>query len=299
MQESTVPSVQEVQGCEIHKLPDDFYCKDCDILCWSNWALLSENHKNHSFVSIDEIYKIKKESIDKWKDDLGVLRKKCQGMLDTSFQNVRSSKSNLKNCKTFFEKVAKQWIGEYEAKFNEQLGKQTGWKDQLECLIEESSRQKMKINELLEHPLKNKLIQNYNETVHSVRGVLVKQDNLTISEVIDGEDIENNFMPKYTSHIWAIPIINEQTPEDQYFYAPEFVVVKDKFKLGARVTQNKKSKSVNISLRISKPNNREKQYDVHLFHPKSGKLMDEFVLNVEKDKQAENHILRTELMNSK
>ena len=240
LQKSTVPTmVPESTGCGIHKLPDDFYCKECDILCCSNWALLSDNHKNHSFISLDEIYKIKKDSIMHFQDNLGVLVNKCQNMLESSFQNVRQSKNNLGTSKALFHKWTKAWINEFEAKFTAQLEKQTNSKNSIEELLNETRKQNTNINQLLENPLKNKLIRNFNETVHKIRGVLVKQDNLQVSEVIDGEEIENHFLPKYTLHECAIPLINSETPEGQYLYAPEFVVIKDKFKLGAKVIQNK------------------------------------------------------------
>mmetsp|Transcript_700 Transcript_700/g.816 ORF Transcript_700/g.816 Transcript_700/m.816 type:complete len:82 (+) Transcript_700:718-963(+) len=81
------------------------------------------------------------------------------------------------------------------------MKQQTGAKDKLEMLIAEASKQQCSINELLEHPQKNKLIRKYNETIHDIRGILVKQDNLKVSEKIDGEEIDNHFIPKYTSHV--------------------------------------------------------------------------------------------------
>lgn len=93
--------------------------------------------------------------------------------------------------------------------------------------------------------------------------------------------------------------INKSTPEGVYIYSEEFEVVKDKFKLGAKVVNNKKSKTVNIVVRIAKINNRSKQYEVSLYHKPSNDLVGEFVIGVEKDQPAGNHILHTIPMNAK
>lgn len=93
--------------------------------------------------------------------------------------------------------------------------------------------------------------------------------------------------------------INKSTPEGLYIYSEEFEVVKDKFKLGAKVVSNKKSKTVNIVVRIAKANNRSKQYEVSLYHKPSNDLIGEFVIGVEKDQPAGNHILHTIPLNAK
>ncbi|CAI2367072.1 unnamed protein product [Moneuplotes crassus] len=295
---TTFPPAPKVTGCPIHNLPDEYYCKECDILCCSRCALLSESHKTHSFVSLEDIFKVKKESILQLQEKLRGLAKQCQNLLDASSKNVGRSKKHLSNLKGQFERCAKDWIDQFEAKFNTQLEAESNCKNSIEELLTEAKAQNIEFQNLLERDDKANLIRSYNEVAHNARGILVKQDNLKVSKVVGGEDIENHFLPKYTAQECAIPSITNETPEDQYLYSQEFVVVKDKFKLGAKVIQEKNTKKVQISLRIYKPNAREKQYQVLLYHPKSGKLMDEFFLYVDKQKQAEKHILTTIAMNN-
>ncbi|CAI2367066.1 unnamed protein product [Moneuplotes crassus] len=158
-------------------------------------------------------------------------------------------------------------------------------------------RYRIAFQDLLDKDEKTELIRSYNEETHNARGTLVKQDNLQISKIVEGEGIQNHFFPEYIIQECAIPPINNDTPEGQFLYSQEFVVVKDKFKLGAKVFQANNSKKVEISLRIYKPNAREKQYKVLLYHPGSQDLIDEFTLSLDKNKQAENHILMTSTMN--
>jgi hypothetical protein len=58
--------------------------------------------------------------------------------------------------------------------------------------------QRIKVNEILEHPHKNKLVKRYTGIVDTTNGVLGKKGNVKMAEIIQGEDIENHFIPSYT-----------------------------------------------------------------------------------------------------
>jgi hypothetical protein len=261
--------------------------------------LLSDKHKSHSFVSLDEIYEVKKELIVKLHSNLEDLSNKCQSMLEESRINLIKSENNMKSAKDNFNVRVKAWIEDFTSRFNGHITTQSVSKENIESILNQTKLQKVRINDLLENPQKNKLVKSFNENVQISDHILGKQGNLSISEVIDGEEIENHFIPKFSVHECILPDINDKTEVGTYFYAEEFQVVRDKFKLGAKIIQNKKSKSVNITLRISKANNRDKQYEIVLQHPKTDKVLGEFILAVEKNKHAENHILHTDVMNSK
>jgi hypothetical protein len=250
-------------------------------------------------VSLDEIYKVKKELVVDLQNSLGDLTNRCQDILEESRTNLIKSENNMRCSKENFKLRVKVWIEDFTSRFSEDIKTQTLSKENTESVLNQTKQQNIKINDLLEYPQKNKLVKSFNETVNISKHILGKQDNLKISDVTDGEDIENHFIPKYTIHDCILPVINEHTEVGTYLYADEFEVVRDKFKLGAKVIQNKKNKSVNISLRISKANNRGKQYEIIMLDLRTNKVIGEYILAVEKNKNAESHILHSDVMNSK
>lgn len=290
---------QEPKGWEVHNLPDDFYCQDWQILCCSRCALLSENHRNHTFTSLEDIYEIKKDAIKELRENLVEFDKLCQKLLEESKANISKSDDNLKFILDLFAKRVKTWESDYISRFNNQSEIQSKIKTSIEDLISEIKNQKIKVVDLLEHPHKNKLVKKYFDIVKDTNDILVKQSDVKVCEVIDGEKFENHFIPQYTTKECVLKGITKFTPEGTYIYSDEFEVVKDKFKLGAKVVSNKKSKSLNIVVRVANINNRPKQYEVSLYHKPSNDLVGEFVIGVEKDQPTGNHILHTITMNSK
>lgn len=288
----------EPKGWEIHDQPDDFFCQDCQVLCWSKCALLTDNHKNHSFTSLEDIYKIKKEAIEKLKENLGDLNKYCQKLLTDSNSNIHKSEENLKKERELFQQRVKSWEDDFWNRFQKNLDFQHLSKTEIETLLMTIKDQRIKVNEILEHPHKNKLVKRYTGIVDTTNGVLGKKGNVKMAEIIQGEDIENHFIPSYTVQEWVLPPITNETKDDIYLYADVFKVVKDEFRLGAKIVKNKKLKTVNISLRISKPNQRAKQYEVLLFQKTDMKCLGEYILSLEKDSNAEHHILIKTTLNS-
>ena len=205
----------------------------------------------------------------------------------------------MKATKSGFGDRVKAWMDDFTQRFEGQVDTQNKRKEHISSVSEDTKKQKTKVGELLEHPRKSKLVKNFNETVETTKFVLEKKKELKLARVIEGEEIENHFIPSYSTFECSLPKIDKDTEADKSLYGPEFTVLQDKFKLGAKVIQNKKSKSVNVSLRISKPNKREKQYEVLLFSKVENRPLGQYILQSEKDKDTESHILLTEVMNTK
>lgn len=261
--------------------------------------MLGDQHKSHSFTSLEDIYQLKKESIVKLSEDLSDLTKFCQKLLTESNSNIDKSEENL--CKTIeqFRERIKLWEEDFRSRFLSHLDSQKEIKAKIEELLVETKNQKLKVIDLLEHPHKEKLVRSFTEIVESTNNVLVKQGDMKVSSVIEGDSLENHFIPKFTTTELKIEGINKDTVENKYFYAPSFHVVKDIFKLGAKVIPNKKQKTVVISLRISKPNLIRKQYEVQLFVKSSMEMLGQYILNCEKDSKDETHILHKVQMNAR
>ena len=56
-----VEEVPKASFCSVHNETDDFFCNECKILCCSRCALLDEKHRGHQFISLEEIYTMRKK----------------------------------------------------------------------------------------------------------------------------------------------------------------------------------------------------------------------------------------------
>lgn len=286
------------RGCEVHGQPDDFFCKDWEILCCSKCALLSDNHKNHSFTSLEDIYKIKREAVEILKGNLNDFSKGCQKMLEESNSNIKTSNENLKKSRDLFHQKVKEREEQFWEKFNSLLETETKSKSQIEEFLTVAKNQKIKVIDLLEHPHKEKLVRSHSEVLQETNEVLAKQREAKVAKIIDGDDIQNHFIPQWTTQQWILPVIDNTTEDDGNLNSEEFEVVKDKIRLCAKIIPHKKTKSVQVSLRIETPNAREKQYEVQFYHKNNPLPIGEYVLNIEKETAAESHILHTFQLNS-
>ena len=49
--------------CSVHNKEFEFYCKDCEILLWSKWAVLDKTHRDHQMDDFEESWQRNKNSI--------------------------------------------------------------------------------------------------------------------------------------------------------------------------------------------------------------------------------------------
>lgn len=184
--------------------------------------------------------------MEELQENLGEFSKTCQKLLEESNINLIKSEDNLKSSKETFRQRVTAWEYDFCRRFQSYLDSQTRSKTNIECVLDSTKQQRETIHSLLEHPHKDKLVRRYNDTVEDTTKILVKQEEIKVSEVVDGEAIENHFIPKFITQECVINGVGSHTPEDTYIYADVFDIVKDKFKFGVKVVKDKKSKSVNI-----------------------------------------------------
>ena len=288
--------------CEAHKEPDNFFWAEWKLLCCPRCALLDEKHKGHTFISLEEIYETRKKSIEKIRDELGEFSVELGNLLEESNSNNEKSQINLRTSKELFSKRVKTWEEDFLKKFDNQYDTQIHSKEDIERVLDEIKSENKNIVELLEYPHQSKLVKCYNDVVDESKNIFTQKENIRVSRVIDGEDIENHFIPPYVTKEWIITGVNNNAPWDSIIYADEFEINKDKFKLGAKIIKNKKSKSVEISLRITKANVRAKKYESKLYVVDSDNqenFIGEFNFDLEPQPPSTNMILHSMTMNSK
>lgn len=287
---------------EVHKEPDNFFCGECKVLCCSRCALLDEKHKGHTFISLEDIYESQKQSVEKIKEEIGGFRVELAKLLEESNSNNDKSQSNFKITKDLFAKRVKTWEEDFAKKFESQYDTQVHSKKEIEKALSEINSLDIKIADLLNFPHKSKLVKDFKSVTESSSGIMSQKDHIRISRIIDGEDIDNHFAPPYVTKECCVSGISNNSPWDAIIYADEFELNKDKFKLGVKLIQNKKSKSVEISLRITKANIRAKSYESKLYLVDSENqenFIGEFNIELEAHPPSTNMILHTMTMNSK
>ena len=219
----------------IHNENDNFFCNECKVLCCSRCALLDEKHRGHQFISLEEIYDTRKKWIEDLKNELQKFNGELSNLCDESNSHNTQSQINLKASKEQFSKLVQSWEDEFVKEFENQYAAQVARKCDIEEVLDETKCQTSNVISLLDFPHQSKLVKNFNKVVDECKEVLAKKENIKISRVIDGEEIENQFVPQYIAKECTVSGINDSTPWDTIIYADEFELNKDKFKLGTKI----------------------------------------------------------------
>lgn len=288
--------------CEVHKEPDNFFCDECKILCCSRCALLDEKHKGHNFSSLESIYDARKKSIEKIREELGEFKSDLLKLLEESNSNNERSQINFKASKDLLTKRVKAWEEDFCKKFEVKYDTQIHSKYKIEKALDEIKTQDKNITALLEYPHQSKLVKDFDNILDNSKEIIFQKESIKVSRIIDGEEIENNFIPPYVTKECSITGVNNNSQCDNIIYADEFDLFKDKFKFGIKFFKNKKSKNVEISLRITKANTRAKFYESKLYIVDSDNqenFIGEFNIELEAHPLSTNIILHTMTMNTK